>query len=82
MAFLLEEVLADVESAEPGELLLVLVLVSEVGRLDLNLVARVLLAAVLNEANNVENIKSPCIAEMSVKVKDQFAFNNKREKVQ
>ena len=48
--YLLEEVLADVESAEPGELLLVLVLVSEVGRLDLHLIARVLLPAVLNKA--------------------------------
>ena len=45
--YLLEEVLADVESAESGELLLVLVLVPEVGLLDLHLVARVLLSAVL-----------------------------------
>ena len=48
--FLLEEVLADVESAEPGELLLVLVLVPEVRLLDLRLVARVLLPAVLKIA--------------------------------
>ena len=45
--YLLEEVLADVESAESGELLLVLVLVPKVGLLDLHLVARVLLSAVL-----------------------------------
>ena len=45
--YALEEILADVESAEPGELLLVLVLVAKVGLLDLHLVACVLLPAIL-----------------------------------
>ena len=59
---LLEEVFADVESAEPGHLLLVLVLVAKVRLLDLLLAARVLLPAVLKVAVMVETIDPPCIA--------------------